>query len=235
MNRLYSLFICFICRSPHVCDPLVADGRVKILGRASRPLYIEAIMRKLLTFLLLIFFCLHSSFAGVSSHQARCSGGTTNTPPVEAVGFLDTRDEGNLNFSYKEGKNGEVGKFSNGTFDVPYASTTRLVYGQTKHLRIGQTIALSALAGVGGLLLLLSKSHTHYLTIEYKDAKDQAQMVSFEVGKDAIQPLLSSLELRTGKKIEHEGDPTSSVGIKQSSSVSQNAAEASKTKDDGHQ
>ena len=188
-------------------------------------------MRKILVCLLLIFFCLHSSFAGVSSHQAKCSGGTTNMPPVDAVGFLDTRDEGHLNFSYKEGKNGEVGKFSNGTFDVPYASTTRLVYGQTKHLRIGQTIALSALAGVGGLLLLLSKSHTHYLTIEYKDAKDQAQMVSFEVGKDAIQPLLSSLELRTGKKIENEGDSASPARTKQSSTVSQQAADVPRTKD----
>jgi hypothetical protein len=166
-------------------------------------------MRKVLVSCVLLFFCLHNSFAGVSNHQAKCSGGTTATPPIDALGFVDTRDEKHLNFAYKAGKNGEVGKYSEGVFEVPYANTTRLIYGQTKHLRIGQTIALSALAGVGGLLLLLSKSHTHYLTIEYKDAKDQAQMISFEVGKDAIQPLLSSLELRTGKKVENESDLTS--------------------------
>jgi hypothetical protein len=168
-------------------------------------------MRRVLVLLLVLLLGLQSVLAGVNSHQAKFSGGTTSTPPIDAVGFLDAKDEAQLNFAYKAGKNGEVGEYSGGNFSVPYANTTRVIYGQTKHLRIGQTIALTALAGVGGLLLLLSKSHTHYLTIEYKDAKEQQQVVNFEVGKDAIRPLISSLEVRTGKKVEYESDSDSTA------------------------
>jgi hypothetical protein len=62
--------------------------------------------------------------------------------------------------------------------------------------------------GVGGLLLLLSKSKSHYVTIEYTDAQGNAQSVVFEIGKDAIRPLLSSLETRSGKTVVNQPDPT---------------------------
>ena len=75
-------------------------------------------------------------------------------------------------------------------------------------MRVGQTIALSVVAGVGGFSLLLSKSKSHYVTIEYKDAQENAQSVVFEIGKDAIRPLLSSLETRTGKTVVVQPDPT---------------------------
>jgi hypothetical protein len=32
-------------------------------------------------------------------------------------------------------------------------------------------------------------------------------MIGFEVGKDAIQPLIDSIEMRTGKKVEFEPRP----------------------------
>ena len=32
-------------------------------------------------------------------------------------------------------------------------------------------------------------------------------MIGFEVGKDAIQPLIDSIEMRTGKKVEFEAAP----------------------------
>jgi hypothetical protein len=166
-------------------------------------------MQRTIAFLLVLFFCLHSAVAGVNSQQAKFYGGTASAPPLDAVGFLDTKNEEKLNFVYKAGKNSEIGKYASGNFSLPYASATKLTYSQTKHLRVGQTIALAAVAGAGGLLLLLSKSHTHYLTINYKDEKDHEQIIDFEVGKDAIRPLLSILELRTGKKIEYETGTTS--------------------------
>jgi hypothetical protein len=63
-------------------------------------------------------------------------------------------------------------------------------------------------AGVGGLLLLVSKSKSHYLTFEYKDVQGNKQAAVFEVGKDTIRPLLSALETRTGKTVANEADPT---------------------------
>ena len=163
-------------------------------------------MRRVLAVLLLFILSFQSAFAGVNSLMTKVAGGTTKSPPVGATGFIYA-DPDRLNFQYDAGKNKEVGKYANGTFGVPYANVGRVTYGDVKHLRVGQTIALTALAGVGGLLLLLSKSHTHYLTVDYKDDKGQDQMVAFEVGKTAIQPIIDSIELRTGKKVEFEAAP----------------------------
>jgi hypothetical protein len=46
------------------------------------------------------------------------------------------------------------------------------------------------------------------VTIEYKDEQGNAQSVVFEIGKDAIRPLLTSLETRTGKTVVDQPDPT---------------------------
>ena len=161
-------------------------------------------MRKILVLLLLTLFSAKGALAGVNSQLLKVDGDSTNTPPVDAVGFATLEDTDHLTFSYKAGKDAELGRFPADDFDLPYREITRLVYGQTKHLRVGQTIALTALAGAGGLLLLLSKAHTHYLTLEYTDKDAKAQVISFEVGKDVIRPLLSQLEVRTGKKVETE-------------------------------
>ena len=138
--------------------------------------------------------------------MAKVAGETTKSPPLGAMGFVYA-DPDRLNFEYYSGKNKEVGKYADGTFSLAYGNISRVTYGDVKHLRVGQTIALSALAGVGGLLLLLSKSHTHFLTIDYKDEKGQDQMVGYEVGKTAIQTIIHSIELRTGKKVEYEAAP----------------------------
>ena len=166
-------------------------------------------MRKLLTLLLSALLLNPTALAGVGSQQAKYSGGTTNAPPVDATGFLDATKEDALVFTYKGGKNGSIGKFSGGSTTIAYREITRLMYGEQKHLRVGQTIALSALAGVGGLLLLLSKSRTHFVTIEFKDEKGEPQVVNYELGKDAVRPVMSALELRTGKKFDIEAGPAS--------------------------
>ena len=152
----------------------------------------------------------YEAVVGVASHQAKFSGGTVTTPAIGATGVFDNAAVEQLSFRYKAGKSKVSGPYPEGTVTIPYADVTRLIYGDVKHLRVGETIALAALAGVGGLLLLLSKSHTHYLAINYKDPKGDEQVVNFEVGKDEIRPLMSSLEVRTGKKIELEAMPSKS-------------------------
>lgn len=169
--------------------------------------YTASTVRKVLAFFLIFSLTFQAAFAGVRAQQTKVAGGTTESPPTGAVGFLDAKDQERLNFSYKAGKNSETEGFIGGTFSVPYASMSRITFGDVKHLRIGQTIALSVVAGVGGLLLLLSKSHSHYLTVYYNDKKNQSQMISFEVGKEAIRPLIDSIETRTGKKVEFEAAP----------------------------
>lgn len=127
--------------------------------------------------------------------------------PVGADGRIDTRDEAHLTFRYSAGRSWDVGKYPKGSLDVPYVRISKFVYGETRNLRVGQTIALSAVAGVGGLLLLLSKSHTHYLSIYYTDDAGHEQVMGFEVGKNAIRPLIESMEVRTGMKLELEAGP----------------------------
>ena len=168
---------------------------------------VAPMIRRALALALILFVGIQAASAGVGSHQAKIAGGTLQSPPDGAVGFLDAKDQEHLEFKYKAGKNGQAGKFPEGSFAIPYAKMTRVTYGDTKHLRVGQTIALAALAGAGGLLLLLSKSHTHYLTIDYKDATGRDQMIGFEVGTDAIQPLIDAIETRTGLVVEYEAAP----------------------------
>ena len=104
--------------------------------------------RAVLTFSLIFSMSLQPVFAGVGSQQAKAVASTTQAPPDGAVGFLDAKDQERFNFRYKAGKDGEIGRFPEGTFGIAYASVNRVTYGDTKHLRVGETIALTAFAGV---------------------------------------------------------------------------------------
>jgi len=165
-------------------------------------------MQKVLALLLICALTVSSAFAGLNRNKAKYVGGTTTAPPVQSVGVLSATDEDHLTFNYERGKAADKTKFPSGDFSLPYSEITAIGYGQHASLRIGQTIALAAVAGVGGLLLLLSKSKSHYLTFEYNDIQGNKQAAVFEVGKDTIRPLVSALETRTGKTVAYEADPT---------------------------
>jgi hypothetical protein len=165
-------------------------------------------MRRFLALLLICVLFANPAFAGLNPNKSRYVGGTAKDIPVPSLGALDTTDQAHLTFNYEPGKALDKSKFTAGSFSLPYPEITAIGYGQHASLRVGQTIALSVVAGVGGLLLLLSKSKSHYVTIEYKDPQGNAQSVVFEIGKDAIRPLLSSLETRTGKTVVDQPDPT---------------------------
>jgi hypothetical protein len=177
--------------------------------------YIELTMRRVSALILICALTVHSALAGLNRNKAKYVGGTTTSLPVQSGGILSVTDEAHLTFNYGQGEAPDKTKFSAGAFSLPYSEITAIGYGQHASLRIGQTIALSAVAGVGGLLLLLSKSRSHYLTFEYKDIQGNKQAAVFEVGKDTIRPLLSSLETRTGKTVAYEADPTSKQAHKQ--------------------
>jgi hypothetical protein len=165
-------------------------------------------MRRFLALLLTGVLFVNAAFAGLNRNKSRYVGGTARDIPVPSVGILETTDQTHLTFNYEPGKAVDKSKFAAGNFRLPYPEITAIGYGQHASLRVGQTIALAVVAGVGGLLLLLSKSKSHYVTIEYEDAQGNAQSVVFEIGKDAIRPLLSSLETRTGKTVLDQPDPT---------------------------
>jgi hypothetical protein len=127
-------------------------------------------------------------FAGVDSHKAVYIGGTVNSLKEQTEGIMSTKDEKQLTFVHKKD-----------TFSIPYDRIDSLEYGQKAGRRVGLAIAISPIA-------LLSKKRRHYLTVNFNDAEDKQQAAVFELGKDIVRVTLSSLEARTGRKIEYQDD-----------------------------
>ena len=136
-------------------------------------------MRSFVAVCLICVLFVNVAVAGINRNKSRYAGGTVKGIPVPSVGVLDTTGQADLSFDYEAGKAVDKTRFAPGSFSLPYPEITAIGYGQHASLRVGQTIALSALAGVGGLLLLLSKSKSHYVTIEFKDAQGNAQSLVF--------------------------------------------------------
>ena len=80
---------------------------------------------------------------------------------------------------------------------IPYARINTLEYGQNVSRRFVAAALVSP-------VLLLSKSHKHFITIGYTDGEDKQQALVFRVDKSDIRGLLASLEARTGRRIEYQ-------------------------------
>jgi len=115
-------------------------------------------------------------------------GGTVVDLKQETEGTFSAADVTELVFQYKKGR-----------FTVPYDRVDSLEYGQKAGRRVGLAIAITPIA-------LLSKKRRHFLTLNYKDADDKEQAAVFELGKNIVRVTLSSLEARTGRKIEYQDE-----------------------------
>jgi len=127
-------------------------------------------------------------FAGLDSHKAQYIGGTVNGLKEQTEGTMSTKDEKQLVFRYK-----------NDQLSIPYDRIDSLEYGQKAGRRVGLAIAVTPVA-------LLSKKRRHYLTVNFTDSNDKQQAAVFELGKDIVRVTLSSLEARTGRKIEYQDE-----------------------------
>lgn len=90
--------------------------------------------------------------------------------------------------------------------EIPYAKIEDLEYGQKAGRRVGAAIGYTILLGPLGLLTLFSKKRNHYLTIAYKDEKDQDQVAVIELGKDIVRTALPIVKARSGKEITYQDD-----------------------------
>jgi len=145
-------------------------------------------MRKRVILLALLTAIYLPSYAGVNGGKAVYMGGTVADLKQETEGTFSTADVKEMVFEYKKGK-----------FTVPYDRIDSIEYGQKAGRRVGLAIAVTPIA-------LLSKKRRHYLTVNYKDADDKQQAAVFELGKHIVRVTLSSLEARTGRKIEYQDD-----------------------------
>jgi hypothetical protein len=143
--------------------------------------------RRIILFVFLTAICL-PLYAGVSGGKAMYVGGTVVDLKQETEGTFSAADVKELVFQYKKGK-----------FTVPYDRVDSLEYGQKAGRRVGLAIGVTPIA-------LLSKKRRHFLTLNYKDADDKEQAAVFELGKNIVRVTLSSLEARTGRKIEYQDE-----------------------------
>jgi len=128
-------------------------------------------------------------FAGLASEKALYIGGTVSALKEDTEGTISTKDEKLLVFAFKK----------NQQFTIPYDRINSLEYGQKAGRRLGLAIAVTPVA-------LLSKKRRHYLTINFLDENDKQQAAVFELGKNVVRVTLSSLEARTGRKIEYQDE-----------------------------
>jgi hypothetical protein len=82
---------------------------------------------------------------------------------------------------------------------ISYDKINNVEYGQKAGRRVGVAIMVSPIA-------LLSKKRKHFLTVSYLDENDKQQVAVFELGKETVRVTLSSLEARTGRKIEYQDE-----------------------------
>lgn len=145
-------------------------------------------MKKLISLSLCVFALQSLVWAGLGSHKALYVGGTVSNLKEKTEGTVSTADEKAFVFEHKADK-----------LSIPYGQVTSLEYGQKAGRRLGLALAVSP-------LFLFSHKRRHFLTIGYLDDNKKQQGAVFELGKDVIQPTLSALESRTGKKVEYEDE-----------------------------
>ncbi len=80
---------------------------------------------------------------------------------------------------------------------IDYRRINTIEYGQSVSRRYAEAVLISP-------LLLLSKSRKHFVTIGYVDRDGNQQALVFRVEKGDIRMVLSSLEARTGRRVEYQ-------------------------------
>lgn len=136
-----------------------------------------------------------SGFASVGSKNTLYVGGTIATLKQGTEGKCSTDDEKIFVFEAKGTK-----------IAIPYDRINDLEYGQKAGRRVGLALTISP-------WLLLSKKRKHFLTIGYTDENDKQQAGVFELGKDIVRVTITSLEARTGKKVDYQDDEARKSGM----------------------
>ena len=144
----------------------------------------KRIAAALLAFVLIF---LSPAYAGLGSHSAMYVGGTVSGLAERTEGHFSTTDAAAV---FEGGKT---------SLAIPYSKIDSLEYGEKAGRRVGLAVAVSP-------LFLLSKKRRHYLTIGYVDEQNKQQAAVLELGKDIIRPSLSTLEAKSGKKVEYQDD-----------------------------
>jgi hypothetical protein len=131
--------------------------------------------------------------AGVGS-RVEYIGGTLDQYKQHCGGNILTSDAREFRFQTK-----------GSAVNVPYDKINLIEYGQKADRRYMAAVLISP-------VMLLSKSRKHFLTVGYTDEKGNQQAMVFRVDKNDIRTVLTSLEARTGRKVQFQDDEARKAG-----------------------
>ncbi len=133
--------------------------------------------------------------AGLGSDKTAYIGGTENQIKDGTEGRSSARDDKQFVFDYKGGH-----------LEMPYDQIDDLEYGQKAGRRLGLALTISP-------WLLLSHKRKHFLTVGWKDAQDKQHAAVLELGKSIVRTTITTLEARTGKKVDFQDDEARKSGM----------------------
>jgi hypothetical protein len=139
-------------------------------------------------FIILLLVC-------VFAFQFSAFAGTDATTYVGGTEKIDEGSEGSASI---ENEKEFVFEYKDGQLVIPYDKVTDLEYGQQAGRRVGLGIAMP--------LTLLAKKRRHYLTIGWKDEKNEQHAAVFQLEKASVKSTIETLESKTGKKVDFQDD-----------------------------
>ena len=144
--------------------------------------------------LALLSIALAASAASDAGYHAQFVGGTLAGVPAKSKAQLDLTAPDGLIFVCR----GQ-------TLNIGYAKIETLEYGQNVSRRYAAALLISP-------LFLLSKSRKHFVTIGYTDAEGKQQALVFQVEKGDIRSVLTTLEARSGRRVEYQDEEARKTG-----------------------
>jgi hypothetical protein len=88
---------------------------------------------------------------------------------------------------------------------IGYSRIDSLEYGQNVSRRYAAAVLVSP-------IFLLTKSRQHFVTIGYTDSSGKQQALVFRVNKGDIRTVLTTLEARSGRRVEFQDDEARKTG-----------------------
>jgi hypothetical protein len=134
--------------------------------------------------------------AAVRGKAARYVGGTVSIYKEAIDGTWELAEKAAVFTAEKNG----------GTLSIPYDKIESLEFGQKVGRRLGAATAGAIIVSPVFLLLLFSKKRKHFVSITFVDEEDKKQGAVFELAKGIVKQSLSTLESKSGKKVEYESE-----------------------------
>jgi hypothetical protein len=145
-------------------------------------------------FVVLLTLAAAAVSAADSGYRTEFVGGTLSGVPAKASAHLTLTAPDALLF--------ECG---GQTLNINYSKIDAIEYGQTVSRRYAAALLISP-------IFLFTKTRRHFVTIAYVDADGKHQALVIRVDKNDIRGFLTTLEARSGRRIEYQDDEARKTG-----------------------